>query len=224
MDILPRKLYYEIEKTLEQVSELIVDSLPTCIVSDEDVLCFGAGCPVRVKMESTSSSLNYQELEGKILFGKVMPCGSWSYTVMLFHDKEKKCFKIEEHVTQERIKYRTISQVDCNQGGSPQDDSKTPTNANDELASCRSTKPTRPDHDHKSNSNKLSGQKRLMKGVSDSVGGQPIVDGGDSDISRNSKKPSQHVLTYNVVALKARIWSHPIVVTTQSNTAEETSW
>eukprot|EP00579_Thalassiosira_antarctica_P020482 CAMPEP_0201971490 /NCGR_PEP_ID=MMETSP0904-20121228/37244_1 /ASSEMBLY_ACC=CAM_ASM_000553 /TAXON_ID=420261 /ORGANISM="Thalassiosira antarctica, Strain CCMP982" /LENGTH=154 /DNA_ID=CAMNT_0048520931 /DNA_START=145 /DNA_END=605 /DNA_ORIENTATION=+ len=70
MDILSRKLYYEIEKTLEQDSGLIVDSLPTCIVSDEDVICFGAGCPVRVKMESTSSSLNCQELDGKILFGK----------------------------------------------------------------------------------------------------------------------------------------------------------
>jgi len=101
-----RGLRYEIERCSD-----------TDIISDDELICLGAGCPVRVKMDS-------QELNGQIHCGN--NDGEVTCTVMVFHDDDRRRFKIEKDVSQECIKYNDVSASivnDCSQGGKLTDSS-----------------------------------------------------------------------------------------------------
>lgn len=93
-----RGLRYEIESPFNGGNSV------TEIVSDDDMICLGAGCPICVKMKTTSTS-DFRELDGQILHGNVNGTVK-TYTVMLFLGRQ---FMIEESVAQERIEYRQIT-------------------------------------------------------------------------------------------------------------------
>ena len=97
MDVLSRKLYYQLDAPDV--------NLRAEMIPDDDVLCFCAGCLVKVKTDG-------REMDGKILVGRAASPNaeralSPRYTVMLFDRKNSSRFKVEENVPQERIDYRT---------------------------------------------------------------------------------------------------------------------
>lgn len=108
MDVNTRTICYEIERCLEYASK--PSTIDSDIIPEEDIICFGAGFPVRVKTNHALPTMEHQELKGKILSGKKSN-GSVTYTVMLFPQGCENCFKIEENVAHDRVKLQLQSIV-----------------------------------------------------------------------------------------------------------------
>lgn len=148
MDVLSRSLYYEMNRSVFENVRTIVDVVPADLIAEEDIICFGAGAHVRVKLNS-----GCQELNGKILSGSTAN-GRVTYTVMLFVDSNKSYFRVEEQVAQDRVKYRSIASIKEDQIDKRHDACSQPT-VGDEPSSST------PKSDHRSNIS--SGQKRSVE-------------------------------------------------------------
>lgn len=111
LDANTRTMCYEIERCLEYASKpstIDSDIIPEeDTIPEEDIICFGAGLPVRVQVNSTLPTMEHQELKGKILFGKNNN-GSVTYTVMLFPEECENCFKVEENVAHDRVQLESF--------------------------------------------------------------------------------------------------------------------
>ena len=162
LDITHRKLYYEIE-----------DGSDCDLVSDEDLVCFGAGCPVSV-LNPSSTSTDDEGLDGQILHGEKVN-EKVIYTVMILLDK--KGFVVETNVPQERINFVQVDKQDglMNDGiqpfsGSAAIPSVLELKDNEDISSCTLAKPavsTVLRHDSASQSSDSFGQKRSLAQVAD---------------------------------------------------------
>mmetsp|Transcript_42851 Transcript_42851/g.73108 ORF Transcript_42851/g.73108 Transcript_42851/m.73108 type:complete len:294 (+) Transcript_42851:268-1149(+) len=103
LDLSNKEFHYKIKNFKDNSQDLI----------PYNDLCLGAGCPVSVEMLSTSSS-KPEELDGEVLCARVD--SATVYTVMLYIDQDKKHFKIEENVAQERIKCRQAVVIENESG------------------------------------------------------------------------------------------------------------
>ena len=103
-----KSLFYEVQS---------IGSAFTDLFPQEDMIGFGAGCPVQITMTSSTNS-SYWRVDGNILYSKVNEKNHEvvSYAVMIYSDSSRKRFLVEDNVAPNRVKFNNVEEIEvaCN--------------------------------------------------------------------------------------------------------------